>query len=140
MTRNQKINGVIFTTAMCLIFIDIIWKNHSLDKKLSNCSFYTIGEPTKVYMLRGGVWVKYKYTINSIVINSEDGVGPNDTHEWWTIDMEKLKNRRLMLQVYCDDLNENRILWDVPVPDTLQFIPPNGWKEIPYGLGDGVEK
>jgi hypothetical protein len=51
-----------------------------------------------------------------------------------------LMNERFWVRVYCKDFSVNRIYWEAKVPDTLQFIPPNGWKEIPYGLGDGVEK
>ena len=47
-----------------------------------------------------------------------------------------LMKDRFWVRVYCKDLQVNRIYWDAKVPDTLQYIPKEGWKEIPYGLAE----
>ena len=102
------------------------------NKKLSKCSVYTIGTITRVYTLRGQTRAAYYYKINGKNVEKTKGVNNFDTNESWSVDMDKLRTRRLMLQVYCNDINVHRVLWDVAVPDTLRYIPTNGWKQIPF--------
>lgn len=44
--------------------------------------------------------------------------------------------KRYFLKVSCNDPENFRDYEEFFVPDTLQYIPENGWDEIPYGLGD----
>ena len=47
---------------------------------------------------------------------------------------KNLMKERFWVQISCNDYTISRIYWEAKVPDTLQFVPPNGWDKIPYGL------
>ena len=113
-----------------LIFIYIQYREES--KKLSHCSVYTIGNIDRVFTIRGQTRIDYYYNVGEKTAKTTEGVNNFDTNESWSVDVEKLSKRRLLLQVSCHDINVNRILWDIPVPDTLRYVPANGWKEIPF--------
>jgi hypothetical protein len=57
-----------------------------------------------------------------------------------TYTKRSVMSKRYFVRVFCDDLQVNRIHWDIPVPDTLTYVPPNGWHNIPYGLDSLGEK
>ena len=134
MKKNQKINAVIFLFFISIILIDIFWNRSNVNEKLNKCTVYTIAKISKVYKQSGGVNIKFNYKINSAKISDETGVSPYDTDEWWSIDMEKLRNKKLLVAVSCEDNKISKINWNVQIPDTLQYIPVNGWDKIPYGL------
>ncbi|WP_147322774.1 hypothetical protein [Emticicia sp. C21] len=48
----------------------------------------------------------------------------------------KMKNKgeRYFIVLSCTRPNFSEAYWDIPVPDTLKFIPQNGWDKIPYNL------
>ncbi len=124
----------------CFIFVVFgsitlfLLQEKRLDNELDECSIYSVADVTKVYQLRGITYAKYKFRIDTTVINDETSVGPTDTGEWWDIDREKLRKRRLLIKISCRNFNANKVIWDSFVPDTLKFIPANGWKKIPFSL------
>lgn len=128
-----------FISIMSIAFAIGYYQKLKLQKKLNNCSKYTIAKIPKIYKSNGVVKIRYLFKIQNTIVESKTGVGPTDTGEWWEINTENLKNRKLIIKVYCKDYNENSVLWDINVPDTIQYIPHNGWDKIPYGL-DKIEK
>lgn len=104
-----------------LIFIYIQYREKS--KKLSDCSVYTVGNIDRVFTIRGQTRIDYYYSVHEKMAKVTEGVNNFDTNESWNVDVKKLSKRRLLLQVSCNDINVNRILWDVPVPDTLRNVP-----------------
>lgn len=100
--------------------------------KLYACSVYTIGIISRVHTLRGHTYATYNYRINEKTVQADRNVTNFDTDEPWSVDMNKLSKRRLLVRVYCNDINVHRIVWDVAIPDTLRHVPIQGWKEIPF--------
>lgn len=138
MTKQQKIAATIMSTIIITGILSTILKKNELKEKLEKCSVYTVGVVTRIHTLRKIPRMKYKYSIKGVIIENDHTIGLFDGNkdEFWNIDTDKLANRRLMLRVYCNDVKANKILWDIAIPDTLKYIPANGWKEIPYGLGE----
>jgi hypothetical protein len=104
-------------------------QERGITSKLEECSFYTIMEPRIMHSsdyLYYDYYFNYKRYSGSTTIGSED-VGIGHTKE-------SVMSERYWIQVHCEDFKTRRILWKIPVPDTLKYIPPKGWKKIPYGL------
>ena len=134
---SPKTSNIILCISFSLLAIVFFVQSWSVRKKLSACSVYTVGKITRVYSVRGQVRATYFYRVNAKTVQAtDDGVSNFDTGESWTVDMNKLSKRRLLLQVYCDDISVHRILWKVSIPDTLQFVPTQGWKELPFVKSD----
>lgn len=101
-----------------------------MDQYFAECSRYTIANVQRAYLNRTTTRITYTFRINSQTFSGTSNVGPFDTGEVWFIDREKLKKRRLMIQAYCKDPHAHEILWNVPVPDSLNKIPDEGWSSI----------
>ncbi|MFC3812828.1 hypothetical protein [Lacihabitans lacunae] len=73
----------------------------------------------------GGSSPLFAYEYNSVMYKN-GGAG----------DMSNINqlNSRYFIKVSCGNPKIVKIIRDVHVPDTLKFIPTNGWVEIPYGL------
>lgn len=120
---------IAFGILMLIFYFFYFRQERRITAKLKECSFYTIMEPR--YMssnsyLYYDFYYDYTRYSSSTTIGSED-VGIDHTKE-------SVMRERYWIQVYCNDFKTDRILWKIPVPDTLKHIPPKGWKKIPYGL------
>lgn len=120
------------------LIVHIIQSKNDIEK-LADCSKYTIAHVTRVYMSRGQTRVTYQYKLNSDTAEIDEGVNNSDTNEYWFVDRDKLRKRRLLLRVYCTDINVHRIVWDVTISDTLQHIPAEGWNKIPLGAKKSID-
>lgn len=76
--------------------------------------------------------MNYDFYYNDSRYSSSSTVSALDLGFSYTPDIAM--SGRYWIQVYCKNFETHRILWKVPVPDTLTYIPPKGWKKIPYGL------
>ncbi|MCR9064017.1 MAG: hypothetical protein NXI00_08635 [Cytophagales bacterium] len=74
----------------------------------------------------------FSFSHDGNTINSSSSVGAGDLGAWYS--KNQVLNSRFFIRVDCDDFQVNRVLWDIPVPDTLQHAPPKGWDKIPYDL------
>ena len=136
MTRNQIKSGISFAGVIIFLTLYGRYRSQELINKLHSCSYYTISKPVRAYKRNWMPRLTYSYTIKSQKIEETESVGVLESGSIWGIDLDELSHKRLLVQVYCKDLNKHKILWDITIPDTLQYIPANGWKEIPYGLGE----
>lgn len=132
-TVSPKTSNIILYSSLSLLAVVGFFQDRNERYKLYSCSVYTIGEISRVYSVRGQVRINYSYRLNTKTVQvTSKGVSNFDTNESWSIDMNELSKRRLLVRVYCNDINVNRIVWDVAVPDTVQRIPIEGWKEMPF--------
>lgn len=129
---SPKTSNIIGFGLLSVLLIVCFIQDRNERQKLYACSTYTIGEIARVHTLRGQTYVAYHYKINAKTVEADDNVTNFDTNEPWTVDMNKLSKRRLLIRVYCNDINVHRIVWDVAVPDTLRNIPAQGWNYIPF--------
>ncbi len=72
----------------------------------------------------------YKYKNKEFIDN--DGKGLKDFKSF--MELKEQKNKRYFVRFSCTHPDISELCWEVVVPDTLQYIPTNGWDKIPYGL------
>ena len=93
--------------------------------KLEECSFYPIRMPTQTTMYYNFSYQGKKY---------ENGTSVGAGELGYSYSRSSAMSTRYWVRIYCKDFAVKRICWEAKVPDTLQYIPPKGWEEIPYGL------
>lgn len=110
-------------------FLALFIQEEYEEKKLNECQRVTIAYPIK---FSGRSKIYYKFTLNGK--SFEHGY----TMPFPTMGKfergEHLLKERFWIRVNCNDDYYNKIVWDVNVPDTLQYIPASGWDKIPYNL------
>ncbi len=122
--------GAVFL-ALPVFIIYYIWFENKITTQLEECSFYTVAVPIRM-PTQTSMYFHFNYEGQ---INEDwTSVGAGDLG--YSYNRKSAMSTRYWVRVYCKDFKVNRIYWEAKVPDTLQYIPPNGWEEIPYGLGE----
>lgn len=122
--------GAIAFTVICIILFSLYYiQENNIDKKFDKCYRITVASPYKLIRQKN---MYFTFELNGKKINETAGVSSGDVGLHWNNNF--VLEKRFWLKVYCDDFKVNRVIWDIPVPDTLKFIPANGWDKIPYGL------
>ena len=118
---------------LCVIAFEVFFyrQEKTITNQLKECSFYTVATPTE---MNTSTSMFYKFNYKDVEYEKYTTVGSGDLGLTYTI--RSAMSTRYWVRVYCKDLNINRMYWDAKVPDTLQYIPKEGWKEIPYGLAE----
>lgn len=140
MVRDEEGNIEWYTIGVLLMFSamigGVIWfiifyyrQEQGITGKLDECSFYTIATPVKMSTSH---IVYFNFSYKDIKYEQSANVGAEDLGISYTT--SEILSSRYWIKVYCKDLHVNRIIWKHPVPDTLQYVPAEGWKDIPYGL------
>lgn len=114
---------------MGIFYIFYFKQERGITNKLKDCSFYTIIEPRR---MSSSDYLYYDFYYNYSRYSGSTTIGSEDVGIWHT--KESVMSERYWIQVNCNNFKTRRILWKIPVPDTLKYIPPKGWKKIPYGL------
>ncbi|MCP9766105.1 hypothetical protein [Lacihabitans soyangensis] len=129
--KGKKLNAILYLV-VALFFILIITKQYYRKYLISDCFKVTIGTITKVSG-GGKAILKIHYTFNSISqeIETEEML---DKMDYRKNGEDYYLNRRYFVKFYCEDPKLSEIVWDIKVPDTLNYIPPKCWDKIPYGL------
>jgi hypothetical protein len=112
-----------------LFTIFYVRQENEITRKLNRCSFYSLITPIR---MPDNHKLYFSFIYKGQIIKSSTSLGADDAGLTYT--KRSVMSKRYFVRVFCDDLQVNRVQWDVPVPDTLQYIPPNGWAELPYGL------
>ncbi len=120
---------ILLAVFMCPFLILGYLQNTKTKEKLKTCSFYTILHPIRMPDSHKMYFFFYH---NGIKREDSTSVGATDLGAFYT--KTSAINRRYWIQIYCKDMETIKVSWDIPVPDTLQFIPTNGWDKIPYDL------
>jgi hypothetical protein len=132
MSRQDKIVATFLLIVLGALLIDFNLEKSSVEKKLDECSTYTLANVERVYKIRGMAHVVYTYHINSISLTHDKSVNIFDTGESWVVDLDKLKSRRMLVQAYCQDPKIHRILWNTVVPEKVYEVPFKGWEKPPF--------
>jgi hypothetical protein len=96
------------------------------ENKLEKCSRITVCRVIGFESdFEGGSSPLFAYEYNSVTYKN-GGAG----------DMSNINhlNSRYFLKISCEKPSIVKIIRDVHVPDTLKFIPTNGWEKLPYNL------
>ncbi|MFD2520094.1 hypothetical protein [Emticicia soli] len=75
--------------------------------------------------------VYFSYYYKNVQYEGSSNVGAEDLGFY---SINEILSNRYWVQVNCKDFNIKRVRWEYTVPDTLQFVPANGWNTIPYDL------
>ena len=118
-------------SSLVAFFISFYFQEVEITEKLNECSFYTVATPTEMTTSHS---MYFKFYYNNKTYDDYTTVGAEDLGLSYT--KRSAMSTRYWVRVYCKDLNIIRMYWDTKVPDTLQYIPKEGWKEIPYGLAE----
>lgn len=113
----------------CIIFFFYFKQENRITENLKECSFYTVIDPKR---MSDNNTMYFDFSYNAQNYSFSSSVGSSDLGLFYT--RELALSRRYWIQVNCDNFKTQRVLWKIPVPDTLKYIPPKGWKKIPYGL------
>ena len=110
-----------------LLFVVILFSFFYVREQvlLKKCSKIFVGKYERSYSVgRGCKTAAFKYFNEGKVFHFAE-----------CEERELEKGDVVFLKVTCNQDGLGKVLWDIPVPDTLTFIPKNGWDEMPYGLG-----
>ncbi len=100
-------------------------------KLLNRCNKITVATYVKYQSLaKTGSGALFTYQFNGQTFNTNDGLKNND----------RVKEGRVFLKLSCEQPSIANVYWDIPVPDTLTFVPTNGWNDVPYGLDKSENK
>ncbi len=99
-----------------------------ISRKLNECSFFTIMTPIR---MPNSHRVYFSYYYKNVQYEGSSNVGAEDLGFY---SINEILSNRYWVQVNCKDFNIKRVRWEYTVPDTLQFVPANGWNTIPYDL------
>lgn len=101
--------------------------------QLEKCYRIFVGFPVEISGgPKTGYNLHFKFSKNNININNYDSIDKDEYFEKGG-DEYYLK-KHFFVKVSCTEENNISVIWDIPVPDTLKFVPANGWDKIPYGL------
>lgn len=127
--KKQKIAFFFLLTIAVLFTVFYNKQENEITRKLDSCSFYSIATPIR---MPDSHTLYFSFPFEGKIIKSSTSLGADDAG--FTYTKRSVMSKRYFVRVFCDDLQVNRIQWDIPVPDTLNYVPVNGWGKIPYGL------
>ena len=117
---------------MLLLLVILQLRVYYRDYVLSECTKITVANPYEIGGgYKTGYIMYYTYILNSKQVKDYDGVDKGDYNA--NGDSYYLK-KKFFLKVSCTDVKNTEVIWSVPVPDTLNYVPINGWDKIPYNL------
>jgi hypothetical protein len=121
----QKAIPILIVVVLLGVSLRIFYRNY----KISLCNTIYIAKPIDISGgLKTGFTIHYTFKKNSNSINGSDDLdkkGLSNNGENYYM------KKRFFVKVACSDDSNSEIVWDVPVPDSLTYVPDNGWNEIP---------
>lgn len=130
----MKASKIFYIISIVLVLIILV--NQYINKiKIDSCnrvSIATITGGAGSFSTGRSLLYTYKYSDNEFRGSDGDGIKDYNTFRDFSI----YKDKKYFVKFSCEKPNISKLCWDIPVPDTLQFIPSNGWDKIPYGLNN----
>lgn len=127
--KKQKKAFYFLLTIAVLFTIFYNKQENEITRKLDSCSFYSLITPIRMPDYHT---LYFSFVYKGKIIKSSTSVGADDAG--FTYTKRSVMSKRYFVRVFCDDLQVNRVQWDIPVPDSLNNVPVNGWGNIPYEL------
>lgn len=120
----------LFLLTIIAILIGLCINEIKTNKKLSNRGMFTVGVLLKKKTSRGCTGNVYKFKVN--------------TTEYKNQKCSKYKGKigqRYFVVFNPNNIKENRILLNYPVPDSIVYAPSEGWNHLPITFDkDKLEK
>lgn len=120
---------VLFAIFLLIFFFLYLKQEMGISRKLNECSFFTIMTP---FRMPNSHRVYFYYYYKNVQYEGSSNVGAEDLG--FSYNSYEILNNRYLVQVNCKDFNINRVRWEYIVPDSLHFVPANGWNTVPYDL------
>lgn len=131
-TKHKANPTIIGLTLIGIVLVWALVEKSQKTARIDKCPVYTIGYVTRLYTNRGIHYINYQFRLDNQAHKHKQSVSNFDTGDSWFVDQRKLAKRKLLLKVNCADKNENTIVWDVAVPDTIGSPPVSGWSSNPF--------
>lgn len=129
--KNMKKNIPYLIFAFVIISVLIHQCNY--ETKMNDCNRITIATITgKSGGFSTAKTLNYVYKCDANVFFGADGEGIKDYD--FFINFNVAEKKRFFVKYSCVDNNISKLIWNVSVPDTLKYIPADGWAKIPYNL------
>ncbi|WP_461102577.1 hypothetical protein [Spirosoma koreense] len=126
MTAQEKI---IMWLVVIVVFIFIGLLRGSEESALDECSKITVAEPIEVNgSFRRSFTLSYKYMYQGKLFRSSNSLGSIDLIRFGE---KHFLSRRYYVKIQCDDPQLTRVLWEEPVPATIDNVPDEGWISLP---------
>ena len=116
--KDKVVHVLLIVFCLCLFY-----KACNQTYELDSYSRYTVGVITENY--RSAYYAKqtrYQFQVNGVLyIKGESYTGGE-------------VGKRYFVKFSCKNPNYSELIDYNPVPDTLKYVPPEGWNKIPKGL------
>lgn len=115
------------------IIIGLLIRQCYNEAKINECSRITIATITgKSGSFSTAKTLNYVYKCDANVFFGVDGEGIKDYDFFKSFNVAEKK--RVFVNYSCVNNNISKLVWNISVPDTLNYIPADGWAKIPYNL------
>lgn len=115
------------------VIIGLLVYHRNNEAKINECSRITIATITgKSGGFSTAKTLNYVYKCDTNVFFGADGEGIKDFDFFKNFNIAEKK--RLFVKYSCVNNHISKLIWNVSVPDTLNYIPADGWAKIPYNL------
>ncbi|SOE21434.1 hypothetical protein SAMN06298216_1902 [Spirosomataceae bacterium TFI 002] len=132
-SNNYKFILIIF--ALFLIFqIVEFGQGERISKRLQDCSYVSVLTPIRMPDTHS---VFFNYEYQGKKNKGYTIVGAEDVGYLYT--KTEILHSRFFVRISCFNPKMFSVVWDIKVPDSLTFVPKNGWDKIPYGLDKTVD-
>ncbi len=130
--RNKETKRNFYITFSFIITVILLnyWHNNYMLSLCTKISIATVTGGSGGFST--GKSLLYTYKFKNKEFYGSDGSGVKDYSSF--VDFSIYKNKKYFVKISCTNPDISELCWEVVVPDTLQYIPPNGWDKIPYGL------
>jgi len=99
---------------------------------LNKCARYTLARVDDFYTKQLRTTVRYQYQVgNQTFLQKVRKAWTSDLGKPGPDEPGKFAQRRVFVEVYCDDPNVHRVHWNISVPDTVKAVPVGGWSQKP---------
>lgn len=125
----KNISYLIFAFVIIGLFIS----HCNNETKINDCNRITIATITgKSGGFSTTKTLNYTYKCDANVFFGADGEGIKDYDFFKNFSIAEKK--RFFVKYSCVNNNISKLIWNISVPDTLNYIPADGWAKIPYDL------
>lgn len=115
------------------VIIGLLIHHFSNEGEVKECSRITIATITgKSGGFSTAKTLNYVYKCDAKVFFGADGEGIKDYDFYKNFNIAEKK--RFFVKYSCVNNNISKLVWNISVPDTLTYIPADGWAKIPYDL------
>ncbi len=114
---------------LILFFIYFYFHESNITYSLKKCGRYYIMTPKR---MPDFTTLYYDSEFKGKEYEWSTSVGYGDVG--YVIGKQRVMSRRYWVNVSCDDFKISRVIWGVPVPDSLKKMPYDGWENLPFGL------